>query len=330
MGRRKDPRNFRPLNECPKHHSGDIYWQSAQYNTAVYLMWRNQLANLALSRFKWHHLPPTCDERYLELTLLTQGVATIAHPRRGKYAGQLFSTQAVLSGQPNVYMNPSRWESFGNNGWRFPCDWGNGVLVWDSMTRYPTMQTVDVFAREIADLFRTKQVNRLHQKVPYIIKAPQTKKRDAASIYKQISGNEPAILAYDDGQPFPVEVDAISTQVPYLGKELQADITNTLSLFFQMLGIPNLPFKTERRIEDEVTDQGAPTEVSLLSPLGERRKAAKLLNHRFGHLLEKPIEVTFNQDLKTESYNLMHSLAAQVDAADGLAQLMGTEGEEPW
>lgn len=297
------------LNQPKSYKDGAIYWQSAAYNSALFSMWCNQITNLALARFKWHNLPPTCDERYLELTLLTQGVASIAHPKRGKFKDCFFSTQAVLEGAPNVYLNPPRWRSFGNNGWNYSCNWKTGVLVWENMTRYPTMQAIEVFAHELSDIMRTKQINRLHQKIPFILRGPQTKQRDMANIYKQIAGNEPAILTFDDTINTLIQADKIDTEVPFLGKELQADLVNTLTMIYQVLGIPNMPFeKTERQIESEVENLEASTEVSLLSPLNERRRACEILNRRFGDMLDAPIQVTFAKDLPSANYDFLHSL----------------------
>ena len=96
---------------------GYNFWQSESMNNALVEYYRDILIKMAMTRFKWVNLPPTCDERFLEWTLVTQGVATIAFPR--KMPGTFYSTQAVVNGRMNVYDNPTRWRSFGNYGWNF-------------------------------------------------------------------------------------------------------------------------------------------------------------------------------------------------------------------
>ena len=59
----------------------DNYWQSAGYNSELFIIYRQQIMKLAMNRYKWINLPITCNERYLEYTLLTQGIATIAFPK---------------------------------------------------------------------------------------------------------------------------------------------------------------------------------------------------------------------------------------------------------
>ncbi len=66
-------------------------WRSAQRNKQFATMLRNEIIAMALSRYKWVNLPDTCDERYLEMILLTQGIATIAAPRSGEHMGEWLS-----------------------------------------------------------------------------------------------------------------------------------------------------------------------------------------------------------------------------------------------
>ena len=62
-------------------------------------MFQNDLIELALSRFRWLNLPETCNERFLEWTLLTEGAATLAYPNAG---ATLLSLRAVQQGAPNM------------------------------------------------------------------------------------------------------------------------------------------------------------------------------------------------------------------------------------
>lgn len=314
MSRKKKPKNFKDPCASPS----DIYWQSAYYNTQIYYTWRDVLLNLAIARFKWINLPPTCDARYLEYTLLTQGCATIAFPRSQR--GVFYSTMMTTQGKPNVYDNPSRWRSIGNNGWNFNVSARNGVVIYDNMSRFPKMQAIDIYARELADIMRTKQINRMHQKKPFALKGAQTQQNDMLNLYKQVVGNEPAVFLYDDMQG--IEVDKIDLTVPFLGKELQADFTNTLNSIYFILGIPNLPFKTERQIEDEVTSLGAATEISLMSPLSERRRACDKLNNRFSMYLDKPIEVIWNEDTISDNMNFINNFVQQAKYGTELGHLI--------
>lgn len=299
----------------PKGFYGTNYWQSADYNQRLFRSFQTQILNLALSRFRWINLPATCDERYLEWTLLTQGVATIAHPNKGKRKGNLFSTQAVIQNFPNVYENPTKWDSFGVNGWRFPVTPSNGVLVWENLPRMPLLDLLDIYARELTDVMRTKQLNRQHQKIPFLITGPQEKYLDMCNLYKQVDGGEPAILANDSIAT--IGFNALKTDVPYLGNELQEEMLNIWQNIYTLLGISSMPFKAERQVRDEITTATEPSAMMALSPLTARRYACKKLNARFASYLEAPINVIWRKDNASDNYNLEHNMVEQAKGRNG-------------
>lgn len=295
-------------------YTPDMYWESAQYNSALFYMYRNQIIKLAMSRYKWVNLPVTCDERYLEMTLLRQGIATIAFPKRQR--GIFYSTQVAQMSPPNIYDNPTKWISIGNNGWRFPCTNKNGVIVWDNRTRYPLMQMVDMWARELTDIRRTMQINRMHVKTPYLITCPPEQEQQAVNLYKQISGGEPAVIATNAISN--IDVNVIKTDVPFLGDDLTAAEINTWAQVYQSLGIQNLTYKAERMVQDEVNKRDEPSDLMALDGLNCRREACELLNLRFGGYLDKPIECVWARDNRSDNYNFMHNIEDRLEVDNGI------------
>lgn len=291
----------------------DNYWQTSDYNSALFMMYRQQIIKLAMNRFKWINLPPTCNERYLEMTLLFQGIATIAFPSRQR--GTFYSTQVAQMSPPNVYDNPTKWLSVGNNGWRFKCSNRNGVIVWDNRARYPLMQMVDIWARELVDVRRTKQLNRMHVKTPYLIKCSPEQEQQAENIYKQMAGGEPAIITTTGIEN--IDIDVIKTDVPYLGEELTAEEINTWQQIYQMLGIENLTFKAERMVQDEVNKRDEPSDLMALDGLNCRREACEQLNNRFGDYLEAPITCVWAKDNISQNFNFMANIKEQLELDEG-------------
>lgn len=291
----------------------DSYWQTSDYNSALFMMYRQQIIKLAMNRFKWINLPPTCNERYLEMTLLFQGIATIAFPSRQR--GTFYSTQVAQMSPPNVYDNPTKWFSVGNNGWRFKCSNRNGVIVWDNRARYPLMQMVDMWARELVDVRRTKQLNRMHVKTPYLIKCSPEQEQQAENIYKQMAGGEPAIITTTGIEN--IDIDVIKTDVPYLGEELTAEEINTWQQIYQMLGIENLTFKAERMVQDEVNKRDEPSDLMALDGLNCRREACEQLNNRFGDYLEAPITCVWAKDNISQNFNFMTNIKEQLELDEG-------------
>lgn len=272
------------------------YWQSAYYNTTMKSSFMSQIMNLALSRVEWVNLPPTCDARYLEYCLLTQGVATIATPK--KNGKDFFSTQALVDSYPNVYDNPTSWRSFGVNGWDFAVNHDNGVLIYDNLAREPILPILDLYASELTDIMITKRLNRQHQKIPFILKGSQDQELTMLNLYKQVDGGEPAVIttsAIDD-----VKFEALSTGVQYLGADLQADYQNVWNMIYTVLGIPNQTFKKERQIEDEVINAARPSSMMALSPLKARQEACDKLNERFEPFIKNPIYVRWAEDVQLQ------------------------------
>lgn len=291
----------------------DNYWQTSDYNSALFMMYRQQIIKLAMNRFKWINLPPTCNERYLEMTLLFQGIATIAFP--SKQRGTFYSTQVAQMSPPNVYDNPTKWLSVGNNGWRFKCSNRNGVIVWDNRARYPLMQMVDMWARELVDIRRTKQLNRMHVKTPYLIKCSPEQEQQAENIYKQMAGGEPAIITTTGIEN--IDIDVIKTDVPYLGEELTAEEINTWQQIYQMLGIENLTFKAERMVQDEVNKRDEPSDLMALDGLNCRREACEQLNERFSDYLEAPATCIWAKDNISQNFNFMANMKEQLELDKG-------------
>lgn len=304
-------------------NGSELYWQSPTYTNRLFAMYRDMVIAMALQRYKWVNLPSTCDERYLEWTLLFQGVATIAFPKRKP--GQFFSTQITNTGKVNVYDNPTKWRSIGNNGWNFNVYPNvNGVLVYDNRLRVPIMERVDLLVRELVDVVRTKQINRMHCKVPYVIKCLQEQEQQAINLYKQIAGFEPAIITTTGFES--IDIDVINTGVQFLGAELTAEEMNIWNRIYNALGIKNTTYKAERMIEDEVKTLAEPTDLVALDGLTCRRDAAERLNRRFGEYLDAPISVVWREDNESDNYNAMHNLQSVADIVNTLEQYDDSAG----
>lgn len=278
-------------------------WQSVAMNKRAYQYYIDMMLKMALSRFRWVNLPETCDERYLELMLATEGCATIAFPKKMK--GTFFSLQCTQQGRPNMYDRPNSWYAIGQNGTKFTCDRTQGVVVYDNETRYPLMNGIELYANELTHIRITRNMNRLHQQIPFILKGPQEKEQDMVNMFKQVAGGEPAIIGTEDIDA--VRYETLSTGVNFIGEELALDEKNVWNNVYMMLGISNSTIKQERMTEDEIQAQKAPASLVASSALIERRKAAKELNRRFGAYLDAPIEVVMRQENESDNWNLLHN-----------------------
>ena len=272
-----------------------VKWQSAQLNRAFYGTYMQKLESMAINRYKWLGLPATCSERYLELQLLVNGVASIAQPP--KQPGMWYSNQAAQAGPLNVYDDPTAWVALGNNGWRFPANWSSGVLVYDNRLRRPLFPSLDAYARLLCQYDVALLGNLNAQKTSWLLKGDQTQVNTMNQVLKQVMGGEPAIVATSGIEA--IDISAISLQVPFIGEALNAAKAQTWTDALAVLGIDSLPRKSERMIEDEVLANNEPTSLVALDGLNCRREAARKLNERFG----LDIRVVWAYDNQTDAYN---------------------------
>lgn len=274
---------------------GDNYWQSADWNQRSFYAYRQWILSMAVNRYKWLNLPDTCDERYIEFTLMRNGVVSIAHPKG--LDGVFFSTMANLDGRWNVYDTPSHWVSFGNNGWNFKANPSTGVLIYENRLRMPPWQQIEYFARRLAALDRVEDINMQQQRTPYLITAPREQVNDAKQMYKQIAGGEPAILGKNSLST--INIDVINTGVPYLGAELSEKKLALWDEIYAFLGISHVGQKSERLTSEEVSASNEPANLMALDGLTARREGANQLNTRFG----LDIHVVWRKDNESDIYN---------------------------
>ena len=288
----------------------DHYWQSADYNRRSYAIYRDRLQSLAISRFKWLNLPDGCDERFLEFVLLTNGVATIA--TKDPESHMWFTTRCTGGGTPNKYENPTKWQSIGPNGWHFNVTAENGVMVYDNMMRIPIQNMIEMYARRLAHIDRTIDVNLQQQHTPFLITGDKAQTNALINTYKQISGGEPVIFGTEAFNQL-VKIDCISTGVPFIGQELQIVKQNMLAEIYTMLGIDSLTRKAERMIESEVNVQNEPASLFAMDSLNARREACRQLNENFG----LDVHVVWREDNESDNYNFANNIEKREEGPKG-------------
>lgn len=289
---------YEPICKSPVDMGAPVYWQSAVKNRREVQMYRDWILNLAMQRYKWIGLPETCDERYLEWILTTQGVATIANIDPLGW----ISTQATTSGTPNIYDNPTKWESIGNNGHHAPVTPENGVLIWSNTLRFPEWNFIDIYANRLAHYDMALEANLTQQMIPWIVSGPYERVQDMIDMIKQAAGGEPAVLGLKSINE--VDVKLFATPVDFKGEEIQTAKLRTWGEIYTFLGIQNLDRKSERMIEDEVNANNDPVDNRLLDGLSSRRQGVEKLNERFGH----NIMVVKKEDNMSENWNITHNI----------------------
>lgn len=293
-----------------KYRNKNMVWQTAELNRRAYIKYLDQMIQLAINRYKWLNLPKGVDERYLEWVLIRENVA-VMFPLP-KVPDRVFATKVMGMGPLNVYDNPTKFRSIGNNGWNVSLDSKNAVLIWNSMTRITMWNTLEYYAMRLGDIDRTIDINLKNQKTPYVITGPEEKQNEIIQFYSKMNGNEPAIFGLPSLSD--VKIDVQKTDVPFLGIQLQQMKRDIWNEMLEYLGIDSANTqKRERLVEAEIEANNESTQMMRLDGLTSRRQGAEKFNNLFG----TDIKVVWNKDNISDNYNSFNNVKEYAELSLG-------------
>ena len=263
-------------------------WESASLNSRTYMQYYNRLLELAINMYEWKNLPDTIDERFLELTLFSDGMAVYF---RDEVLGDL-CLQTMIGGNLDVYRIPMERTAYASNGYQVQLNPRNSVIIFNNYTHTNSMLDVEMYARRIYEIERTIDVNVKAQKTPMLIKGSEAQRLTLKNLYMQYDGNEPFIFGDDDLNTQNFQV--LKTDAPYVCDKIYNLKTQYWNEALTYLGIPSANvMKKERLIKDEVLRGLGGTLANRYSRLSERQRAVEKINNMFG----TNIEVTIRDEI---------------------------------
>ena len=281
--------------------------ESLFQNNNQYGMYLERLTELAISMFEWKNLPDTCDERFLELTLFTNGYAVFFKDedlsRTGlsdSANGSYLALPVATNGRWNVYNVPTKRRAYASNGYNKNLDENNSVMIYNNLLHTNSINISRTYAKRLYNLDRIVDVNANAQKTPVLILANEQQRLTMLQVYQKWDGNEPVI--FGDRDLDMKLVQALRTDAPYIADKIQALKTELWNEVLTYLGISNISFqKKERMISDEVLRNQGGTIASRYSRLNARRQTADHINKMFG----LNIEVNFREDYREADDEIM-------------------------
>lgn len=263
-------------------------WESAALNDKTYLDYYYRLTELAINMFEWKNLPPSVDERFLELTLYSTGMAIFFEDEVLSY----LALTTTIGGNLDVYRIPTIRRAYATNGYNRELNNENSVLIFNNFLRQPSMLAIELYARRLYEIERTIDVNVKAQKTPVLIQGTEQQRLTLKNLYMQYDGNEPFI--FGDKNLDLQGIKAISTQAPYVADKLEILKRQVWGEALTYLGIENANTeKRERLITDEVTSNLGSVEAQRYTKLNARRQAAKKINEIFGLNIEVDFRTQF-------------------------------------
>lgn len=265
-------------------------WQSAELNNKTYIDYYNRLMELALNVFEWENLPPSVDERFLELTLYEMGYCLYFND---EIIGNLALT-CTIGGQLDVYRIPVLRRAYAVNGYNKMCSTKDSVLIFNNYLHTPTQLTIELFARRLYEIERAIDVNVKAQKTPTLILSSEQQRLTMRNLYMQYDGNEPFI--FGDKNMDIEGIKSLKTDAPFVADKLEILKHQIWNEALTFCGIENSnQDKKERLVSDEVGSNYGNIEAQRNVMLNVRKQACKKINAMFG----TNINVHFRSNLAT-------------------------------
>lgn len=290
-------------------------WQSADMNERQFMLYYDWLVQLACSRFKWENMPNTIDERFMELTINSQGSSLFFfHDDYDRY----FATQAAPNAAINMYREPTGYQAYGASGFTKRLmaftrtmqtdDIDNvsdyGVPIWNNYTRTPTIFALELYARRLANIDRAIDVNLNTQKMPIFVTCSEEQRLTVKNMVKEWMGNEPVVIG-DSLSLNGINIGYVSPNVPYVCDKLYRDKMVCWSEIMSYLGIDNTSIEKGERVQSaEVKANDEQVDKSALITLDTRRWACESINRLFG------LNVWVDMNIDFSSFNFAQIMTA--------------------
>lgn len=217
----------------------------------------DQLSTLALDRFVWNGLESTTIKPiYIETALFNHGQALFCKNKKqvaGIEIGGLICLPCSFSSDFNMYNEPLAYQAFGK-GYTERYAIEECVNIRNNPRRSNMVEPLMMFAKRIADVQRTADVNVNVCKTPFLLHTTQNTELSIKNIFKKIDENAVAIFADKKFDMSDIEVLELtrSLREMFIGAELMDYQQTLFNQALSFIGINNVSIdKKERLITDE-------------------------------------------------------------------------------
>lgn len=307
MGRKPDLDYFIPPEVACYGNAFARRWQNSQTTLRTYWSWWQLFFTAAVSSFEWVGLPPEIDRRYLEMVLFFSGACALTRRTANPsdpipYVVAPFATEGKL----DCYNNPNRIRMTSANGqqWvRHVQPWlrrrgnqyrrsatimrPNAAVCWDSLTRLPLFNSIDLACRRLSELDVTIDQHVRAVRVPFVFYVPEEGRANAEQLFNDIEAGKPAIYMAPTATGV-VQAQVFNTKADYVADKLLNDELKIVAQTYTLLGIDNNA-AAEKKERVQTAETVANNEQFLLqraARMRARKEFCKQLGDVFGLVVE--------------------------------------------
>lgn len=252
-------------------------------------MYVRVLTEMCTNRFNWVGLPDSIDTRFLELELFRNALVVFYFDREYE---RYLALRATGAGRTNMYDNPTSFTVSGGAMLNKTLGPRQCVPIWGNYLRMPDIDIVLIYARKLAAIDRTIEINSLNMRQQKIILADEHERLSMINVLKQIEDGDPAILGTKSLDLSQVQVLDLNIHPDTLPKLLVTK-SKMWNECMTLLGINNAnQDKAERLVADEVSANDQQVKVSRAVSMNARTSAAAQINERY----QLSVSVHFNLD----------------------------------
>lgn len=263
--------------------------QSTITNTVLFNDYFTRLQNIAMNIYKWDNLPDTVSERFIELQLFSRGYCLY-------FNDDVIGNAALactLAGDFDIYGIPVTRRPFAVNGYTATRTNKDSVLIFNNTLMTPTINTIIIYARKLANIDGTIMTNINALKTPCIITCNEKQKLTLKNLYEQYQGNMPVIFGDNtlniDG------INVINTGAPTVFPDMQTEKEKIYNECLAYLGVPVSQIKKERLVAQEALISFSEIEANQNTQLCERQRAVEKINKMFGTNISVSVNLEFLQ-----------------------------------
>lgn len=243
-------------------------------------MYMRILTEWASTRFKWTGLPDTVDPRFIENELFYK--AMILFYRDFRY-DRFMAVRGTVQGPRNMYDNPTRFRTTGIATYQgVSLTSKNCVPVWGSYTRMPARDVVMVYAKRLADLDTSTDINAKAMRHNKVVTAEDGQRLSMQNILKQ--QEEGSVLFVTPGSNLELNLSVLDLGVdPDNLGALRAEKNEVWNECMTLMGITSAnQNKKERLVAAEATGADGQVLAARNAEMKPRQEACDQINRLFG------------------------------------------------